>query len=90
MDGVFEKEAPPERGEFGYPPNGESLTLMRFLILLMTTAIAVGSAAAAPCCARVILPIRIYDARAALCSESLTVGSEDRQQAGKCKCHNTH
>jgi hypothetical protein len=33
----------------------------------------------------VILPIEIFDIRTALRSESLTVGDEDRQNAGECK-----
>jgi hypothetical protein len=63
--------------------------LMRFVMLLMTAAIARGGATADPCGALVVIPIGIV-ARAALRSESLTIGGKNRQHAGKCKCHNTH
>jgi uncharacterized membrane protein len=54
---------------------------MRFLILMMTAAIARGGATADPCSALVVIPIGISDARTTLRSESLTVGGKNRQHA---------
>jgi hypothetical protein len=53
-------------------------------------AITIGAATAAPRCSLIVLPIWIRDARAALCSEGLTVGGKGRQHAGEGKCHNAH
>jgi hypothetical protein len=55
---------------------------MLFLrMLLAAAAVAVRVAATATLC--VVLPIEICDARTALRGESLTVGDEDRQNAGE-------
>ena len=59
-------------------------------VLFLLSAIAISAAAAAPRRALIVLPIGIGDARAFLCSESLSVSGEDRQHAGESKCHNAH
>jgi hypothetical protein len=65
--------------------------LMLLRMLVAAAAIAEGGATADPCSALVGIPIGISVARrATLRSESLTVGDENRQHAGECKCHNAH
>jgi hypothetical protein len=60
------------------------------LLRMLLAAAAVAVRVAATASLRVVLPIEICDVRAAPRGESLTVGDEDRQNAGECKCHDAH
>src|ERR1700722_2894936 len=69
---------------------GRRRSRLMLLLRMLLAAAAVAVRVAATASLRVVLPIEICDVRAAPRGESLTVGDEDRQNAGECKCHDAH